>query len=73
MMTIQTERPVIRTRVKPGSGQVPAACTALMSAGVRAAMAWLAGSRPGRAVTIRAMASSRPALSRANAAGALTA
>jgi SnoaL-like domain len=43
---------------------------ARMSDGVSAAMATLTGSRPGRAVTIRTMASSSPALSRANAAGA---
>ena len=40
------------------------------SNGVRAAMAAPTGSTPGRAVTIRTMASSSPALSRANAASA---
>jgi hypothetical protein len=56
----------------------PSACThygsvllaSRMIDGVRAAMAALTGSRPGRAVMIRTMASSSPALSRANAAGA---
>ena len=43
---------------------------ALMSDGVRAAMAAMTGSRPGRAVMTRTMASSSPALSRAKAAGA---
>ena len=41
-----------------------------MSVGVRAAMAAMTGSRPGRAVMTRTMASSSPALSRAKAAGA---
>lgn len=53
-----------------GSPYPPVWPAARMSAGVSAAMAWLTGSRPGRAVTIRTMVSSSPALSRANAAGA---
>src|SRR5215469_18977760 len=43
---------------------------ALISDGVRAAMAAVTGSRPGRAEMIRTIASSSPALRRANAAGA---
>lgn len=51
--------------------QIPAAADAdLMRAGVRAAIVSTTGSRPGRAVMIRTIASSSPALSRANAAGA---
>jgi aryl-alcohol dehydrogenase-like predicted oxidoreductase len=62
---------------KPGkpqdAGAVPARrvpAASLISDGVRAAMAWTTGSGPGRAVMIRTMASSSPALSRANTAGA---
>ncbi len=57
-----------------GSGRLPAiwACrfASLISEGVSAVMARMTGSRPGRVVMIRTMASSSPALSRANAAGA---
>ena len=51
-----------------GPGHQPA-----ISSGVSAAIASMTGSRPGRAVMILTMASSSPALSRSNAAGAAAA
>lgn len=51
---------------RPGLGQV----AARISAGVSAAIASPTGSRPGRAVMTRTMASSSPPLSRANTSGA---
>jgi len=56
-------------RVTKINFEVPAILS-VYDLGARAAMAWLTGSRPGRAVMTRTMASSRPLLSRANAAGA---
>jgi acetyl esterase/lipase len=59
-----------RYRHSDPTDSISPACHAPMSDGFRAAMASVTGSMPGRAVTIRTMASSKPALSRANAAGA---